>query len=421
MSQPFLDVRDLRVQFPTEDGIVNAVDGVAFSVEKGRTLAIVGESGSGKSVTSQAIMGLINRKTAKMTGEVYLDGEELVGARPEQVRSLRGKRMAMIFQDPLSSLHPFYTIGKQLAEAVRVHQKVSKSEALGQARVMLDRVGIPNPERRLKDYPHNLSGGMRQRVMIAMALLNDPELLIADEPTTALDVTVQAQILDLLRDLQSEFGTAIVLITHDLGVVADMANDVVVMYGGRVVERGSVEDIYYRPEMPYTWGLLGSVPRMDVDRGERLEPIPGQPPSLIRLPKGCVFRPRCPYHELVPGNRCDTDRPDLLGVSPDHAVRCHLEPAQRKEIAEERLFARGGVVAGGGATAAQTATATASEAGHRQGGGLTTPASTTGGTAAMPSEPSATALPEPGAPGTGSPAPSGSDPRTETTAPEDPQ
>ena len=298
VTQAFLDVRDLRVQFPTEDGLVNAVDGVDFSVEKGKTLAIVGESGSGKSVTSQAIMGLINRKTAKMTGEVYLDGEELVGARPEQVRSLRGKRMAMIFQDPLSSLHPFYSIGKQLAEAVLVHQKVSKSEAYGQARDMLARVGIPNPERRIKDYPHNLSGGMRQRVMIAMALLNSPELLIADEPTTALDVTVQAQILDLLRDLQDEFGTAIVLITHDLGVVADMADDVVVMYGGRVVERGSVQDIYYRPEMPYTWGLLGSVPRMDVDRGERLQPIPGQPPSLIRLPKGCVFRPRCPYHEL---------------------------------------------------------------------------------------------------------------------------
>ncbi len=363
MSEAFLDVRDLRVQFPTEDGVVSAVDGVDFSVEKGKTLAIVGESGSGKSVTAQAIMGLINRKSAKMTGEVYLDGEELVGARPEQVRSLRGKRMAMIFQDPLSSLHPFYTIGKQLAEAVLVHQKVSKQEALGQARDMLARVGIPNPERRIKDYPHNLSGGMRQRVMIAMALLNSPEMLIADEPTTALDVTVQAQIIELLNDLQSEFGTAIVLITHDLGVVADMADDVVVMYGGRVVERGAVEDIYYRPEMPYTWGLLGSVPRMDTDRGERLEPIPGQPPSLIRLPTGCVFRPRCPYHELVPGNRCDTDRPALEAVTPEHSVRCHLEPAQRREIASERLAARGGDVLGGGAGgdgvgATRTATAT---------------------------------------------------------------
>jgi peptide/nickel transport system ATP-binding protein len=337
VSAPFLDVTDLRVQFPTEDGIVSAVDGVDFAVDKGKTLAIVGESGSGKSVTSQAIMGLINRKSATVTGEVRLDGEELISAKPEQVRSLRGKRMAMIFQDPLSSLHPFYSIGKQLVEAIQVHQDVSNDVALKQSKEMLDRVGIPSPERRLKDYPHNLSGGMRQRVMIAMALLNDPELLIADEPTTALDVTVQAQIIELLRSLQKEFGTAIVLITHDLGVVADLADDVVVMYGGRVVERGGIDDIYYRPEMPYTWGLLGSVPRMDSSRSERLEPIPGQPPSLIRLPKGCVFRPRCPYHELVPGNRCDTERPELLPVTPVHAVRCHLEPAQRREIAIERL------------------------------------------------------------------------------------
>jgi peptide/nickel transport system ATP-binding protein len=312
VTDPFLKVEDLRVQFPTEDGIVGAVDGVSFEVAKNKTLAVVGESGSGKSVTSQAIMGLINRKTAKVTGQILFDGEELLSARPEQVRSLRGKRMAMIFQDPLSSLHPFYSIGKQLVEAINVHQDVSKSDALKQARDMLDRVGIPNPDRRLKDYPHNLSGGMRQRVMIAMALLNSPELLIADEPTTALDVTVQAQIIDLLQDLQKEFGTAIILITHDLGVVADMADDVVVMYGGRVVERGGIDDIYYRPEMPYTWGLLGSVPRMDAGPSTRLMPIPGQPPSLIRLPKGCVFRPRCAYHELVPGNRCDTDRPELL-------------------------------------------------------------------------------------------------------------
>ncbi|MBA2767819.1 MAG: ABC transporter ATP-binding protein [Sporichthyaceae bacterium] len=342
MSEAFLDVKDLRVQFPTEDGLVNAVDGVDFAVSKGRTLAIVGESGSGKSVTSQAVMGLVNRKSATVSGQVFLDGEELISARPEQVRSLRGKRMAMIFQDPLSSLHPFYSVGKQLVEAVRVHQDVSKDVALKQARDMLDRVGIPNPDRRLKDYPHSLSGGMRQRVMIAMALLNSPELLIADEPTTALDVTVQAQIINLLTDLQHEFGTAIVLITHDLGVVADMADDVVVMYGGRIVERGNVDDIYYRPEMPYTLGLLGSVPRMDVDRAERLEPIPGQPPSLIRLPKGCVFRPRCPYHELVPGNRCAVERPELLPVTPDHAVRCHIEPARRREIALERLGVHAG-------------------------------------------------------------------------------
>ena len=348
MTQAFLDVRDLRVKFPTEDGLVNAVDGVSFSLERGKTLAIVGESGSGKSVTSQAIMGLHNRKTATIEGEVRFDGEELVSAPAEQVRSLRGKQMAMIFQDPLSSLHPFYAIGKQLAEAVRVHQDVSKAEAMDQARDMLARVGIPNPERRVKDYPHNLSGGMRQRVMIAMALLNSPELLIADEPTTALDVTVQAQILDLLRGLQSEFGTAILLITHDLGVVADMADDVVVMYGGRVVERAPVDDIYYAPEMPYTLGLLGSVPRMDTGRDQRLQPIPGQPPSLIRLPKGCVFRPRCPYHELVPGDACDTVRPELEPVTPEHAVRCHLEPTKRREIAIERLAISAGAVASTG-------------------------------------------------------------------------
>ncbi len=340
MSAPFLDVKDLEVHFPTEDGVVKAVDGVSFSVFRGRTLAIVGESGSGKSVTSGAIMGLHNRKTARISGEVRLDGEELISATPEQVRTLRGKRMAMIFQDPLSSLHPFYTIGKQLVEAVQVHQRVSAAEALKQAKDMLDKVGIPSPERRLKDYPHNLSGGMRQRVMIAMALMNSPELLIADEPSTALDVTVQAQILNLLRDLQREFGTAIVLITHDLGVVADLADDVVVMYGGRIVERGTIDDIFYRPEMPYTLGLLGSVPRMNTGRTERLEPIPGQPPSLIRLPKGCVFRPRCPYHHLVDGNRCEAERPELLPVSPDHAVRCHIDPPRRRELAAERLGAQ---------------------------------------------------------------------------------
>src|SRR6476619_7572157 len=325
MTQAFLDVRDLRVQFPTEDGLVNAVDGVDFSVEKGKTLAIVGESGSGKSVTSQAIMGLINRKTAKMTGEVYLEGEELVGARPEQVRSLRGKRMAMIFQDPLSSLHPFYTIGKQLAEAVLVHQKVSKSDAYGQARDMLTRVGIPNPERRIKDYPHNLSGGMRQRVMIAMALLNSPELLIADEPTTALDVTVQAQILDLLNDLQSEFGTAIVLITHDLGVVADMADDVLVMYAGRAVEYGTSQEVLAAPTHPYTWGLLESIPSVSAE-AEMLRPIRGNPPSLVHLPSGCSFHPRCPYVDRVQGNLCRTELPELLRRDSNgtDASRCHL-------------------------------------------------------------------------------------------------
>ena len=246
----------------------------------------------------------------------------------------------MIFQDPLSSLHPFYSIGKQLVEAINVHQDVNKSAALKQARDMLDRVGIPNPDRRLKDYPHNLSGGMRQRVMIAMALLNSPELLIADEPTTALDVTVQAQIIELLRTCSSEFGTAIILITHDLGVVADMADDVVVMYGGRVVERGGDRRHLLPAGDALHLGPAG-IGAADGRRAlRRLQPIPGQPPSLIRLPKGCVFRPRCAYHELVPGDRCDTERPDLLPVTPEHSVRCHLEPAQRREIAIERLSDR---------------------------------------------------------------------------------
>ena len=336
-DEPYLVVDNLTVQFPTADGLVQAVSDLSYSLAQGRTLGIVGESGSGKSVSSMAIMGLHDYKRTRMSGSIRVGGREIIGLSSDKMRSIRGGDVAMIFQDPLTSLHPFYSIGKQLVEAIQVHQDINKSDGLKQARDMLERVGIPHPDRRLKDYPHNLSGGMRQRVMIAMALLNSPELLIADEPTTALDVTVQAQIIDLLQDLQKEFGTAIILITHDLGVVADMADDVVVMYGGRVVERGGIEDIYYRPEMPYTWGLLGSVPRMDAGHSTRLRPIPGQPPSLIRLPKGCVFRPRCAYHELVPGDRCDTERPDLLPVTPDHAVRCHLEHAQRREIAIERL------------------------------------------------------------------------------------
>jgi peptide/nickel transport system ATP-binding protein len=333
----YVEVRDLRVEFPTEDGLVRAVDGVSFSVDRGQTIAIVGESGSGKSVTSQAIMGLHNRKTTNITGEVLIGGADLVTMADEDVRRRRGQEMAMIFQDPLSSLHPFYTIAKQLVEAVRVHQDVSKEEARKQAIAMLDRVGIPNPDRRIDDYPHQLSGGMRQRVMIAMALLNGPSLLIADEPTTALDVTVQAQILQLLKDLQRDFNTAIIIITHDLGVVADVADEVVVMYGGRLVEHGSVDDIFHKPEMPYTLGLLASMPRLDRVRTARLDPIPGLPPSLINLPKGCVFRPRCTYHQLVPDGLCDTVRPDLLPSSPGHEVRCHIPAEQRRAIAAERL------------------------------------------------------------------------------------
>lgn len=331
-GETFFEIKDLQVEFSTDDGIVRAVDGVSYSVQRGKTLAVVGESGSGKSVTANAVMGLLNSRQAKISGSAMLDGEELIGAEPESLRVLRGTRMSMVFQDPLSSLHPFYTVGNQLVEAIRANREVSKSDARARALQMLDRVGIPNAKQRIDDYPHQLSGGMRQRVMIAMALVNDPELLFADEPTTALDVTVQAQITDLMSNLQREFDTAIVLITHDLGVVADMADDVVVMYGGRVVERGSADDIYYRSEMPYTWGLMSSVPRMDLGEAERLQPIAGTPPSLLAMPPGCVFRPRCSYHDRVPGDRCDTERPELLPTADGHDVRCHIPAEERRAL-----------------------------------------------------------------------------------------
>ncbi len=333
----FLEVDDLHVSFQTDDGVVRAVDGVSFGVDKGETIAIVGESGSGKSVTSASIMGLHNRRRTTISGEIRLGGEEVVAASDRRLRELRGKRMAMIFQDPLSSLHPFFPIGKQLVEALQVHSDISKADGRTRAVEMLKKVGIPNAEKRAGEYPHQLSGGMRQRVMIAMALMNDPELIIADEPTTALDVTVQAQIIDLLKTLQAEFGTAIVLITHDLGVVAETADTVAVMYGGRIVERGSVRDIFYRPQMPYTWGLLSSLPRMDDARTARLDPIPGSPPSLLNLPQGCVFRPRCQYHQYVEGNRCDTERPALDDVAAGHAIRCHLSAVERERLGTERL------------------------------------------------------------------------------------
>lgn len=283
-------------------------------------------------------MGLLGR-SATVTGSVKFDGQELIGANPEDVRKLRGLRMAMIFQDPLSALHPYYTVGAQLIEAIQVHHQISDKDARVRAAQMLDRVGIPSVEQRLDEYPHQLSGGMRQRVMIAMALINDPEVLIADEPTTALDVTVQAQILELLSDLQKEFGTAIVLITHDLGVVADLADEVMVMYGGSAVEHAEVREIFYQPQMPYTWGLLASVPRVDSKQGQ-LDPIPGSPPSLINLPKGCVFAPRCTYKDLVPNNRCSTERPELISVSNAHEARCHLTGEQRVKARSERQIGR---------------------------------------------------------------------------------
>jgi peptide/nickel transport system ATP-binding protein len=336
-GQPFLDVRDLRVHFPTDDGLVKSVDGLSFHVERGKTLGIVGESGSGKSVTSMSIMGLHRTSStgqpgsAMISGEVLLDGEDLVSASQEEVRSLRGKRMAMIFQDPLSSMHPFYTVGHQIVEAYRVHNDVSKKAARRHAIEMLDRVGIPEPDRRVDAYPHQFSGGMRQRAMIAMALSCDPALLIADEPTTALDVTVQAQILDLIRHLQKEFDSAVVIITHDLGVVAELADDILVMYAGRAVEYGTAEDIFNAPEHPYTWGLLSSMPRFDRERTERLNPIKGTPPSLIHVPPGCAFNPRCAYAARNEG-LSETERPELADAGGGHLVACHLAPAVRRQL-----------------------------------------------------------------------------------------
>ncbi|MDQ0716336.1 peptide/nickel transport system ATP-binding protein [Streptomyces luteogriseus] len=333
----FLSVRDLRIHFDTDDGLVKSVDGVSFDVRKGKTLGIVGESGSGKSVTSLGVMGLHRSARAKVSGEVWLDGQELIGADPDEVRRLRGRKMAMIFQDPLSAMHPYYTVGQQIVEAYRVHHDVSKKVAKQRAIEMLDRVGIPEPANRVDGYPHEFSGGMRQRAMIAMALVNNPELLIADEPTTALDVTVQAQILDLIHDLQKEFGSAVIMITHDLGVVAEMADDLLVMYGGRCVERGPAEDVFSEPRHPYTWGLLGSMPRMDREETDRLIPIKGAPPSLINLPSGCAFNPRCPYADVPKDNVTRTVRPELTEVGGSHWAACHMTQEQRERIWTEEI------------------------------------------------------------------------------------
>jgi peptide/nickel transport system ATP-binding protein len=327
----FLDVRDLRIHFPTDDGLVKSVDGLSFKLDRGRTLGIVGESGSGKSVTSLGILGLHNKRNAHVSGEIWLDGTELVNAAPEVVRKMRGRRMAMIFQDPLSAMHPYYTVGAQIIEAYRVHNDVSKSVARKHAIDMLGRVGIPQPERRVDDYSHQFSGGMRQRAMIAMALSCDPELLIADEPTTALDVTVQAQILDLMRTLQQEFNSALIIITHDLGVVAELADDVLVMYAGKCGEYGTATTIFEHPEYPYTWGLLGSMPRLDRTVAERLLPIAGSPPSLINVPPGCAFHPRCTYEPLT-GGLGRTAVPELVDAGGGHLVRCHLPTAERRRI-----------------------------------------------------------------------------------------
>ncbi|WP_051247395.1 ABC transporter ATP-binding protein [Nocardioides halotolerans] len=325
-GDPLLVVKDLRVHFPTADGVVKAVDGLSYTLERGKTLGIVGESGSGKSVSSSAIMGLFHGSNAQLSGQIVLDGTDILTLREDEMRRLRGRDVAMIFQDPLSALHPYFTVGSQIIEAYRVHQSVSKKVARRRAIDLLDRVGIPQPDRRVDDYPHQFSGGMRQRAMIAMGLVNDPSMLIADEPTTALDVTVQAQILDLLQDLQREFNSAVIIITHDLGVVAEMTDDTLVMYGGRAVEYGKTSEILTHPEMPYTWGLLSSVPEVTGDTSAKLIPIPGSPPSLLNPPSGCHFHPRCAFRDKVPGDLCRTTTPELApgGRGSSHLKRCHL-------------------------------------------------------------------------------------------------
>ncbi|MFF3936503.1 ABC transporter ATP-binding protein [Streptomyces phaeofaciens] len=329
-QQPFLSVKDLKVHFSTEDGTVKAVDGLSFDLVRGKTLGIVGESGSGKSVTNLTILGLHNPDTTRIEGSIVLDGQELNGAPERTLEKLRGNKMSMIFQDALASLSPYHTIGRQIGETYRKHTGCSKQEARARSIEMLRRVGIPQPETRVDDYPHQFSGGMRQRAMIAMALVCDPELLIADEPTTALDVTVQAQIMDLLKDLQKEFGTAIIFITHDLGVIADIADDVLVMYGGRCVERGTKREVLKTPQHPYTLGLLSSMPSLDHPVDVPLNPIPGSPPSLLNPPSGCRFHPRCTFADKVEGGLCSKEQP-LLEIVDGRGSACHLTTDQRGE------------------------------------------------------------------------------------------
>ena len=323
MGEVVLKVTDLCVRFPSDEGPVNAVQDLTYEARLGRTLAIVGESGSGKSVSTMAVLGLHNPKRSSITGSILLDGQEIVGADDDLMRKLRSNTAAMIFQDPLSALHPFYKVGNQIAEAYLAHNSVSKDIARKRAVEMLELVGIPNPARRAKQYPHEFSGGMRQRAMIALGLVNNPKLLIADEPTTALDVTVQAQILDLVKNLQREFGSAVILITHDLGVVAEVSDDILVMYAGRAVERGLAKDVLARPQHPYTHALLQSLPSASEDT-EHLQTIKGTPPSLVHLPPGCSFHPRCTVVDRVPGDLCTTQLPDLRPSSPGRQIRCHL-------------------------------------------------------------------------------------------------
>jgi len=329
-AEALLRVEDLHVEFPSEDGVVHAVDGITYQVHAGRTLGIVGESGSGKTVSSLTTLGLTRRQGARISGRILFEGKDLLTLPEEGLRAIRGNDIAMIFQDPLSALHPLYRVGKQLVEAVLAHRDVPKAKARERAIELLGLVGIPDPAKRVDAYPHEFSGGMRQRAMIAMALANEPKLLIADEPTTALDVTVQAQILALMERLQRELGMAILIITHDLGVVAEMADDIAVMYAGRIVETGSAESIFAKPQHPYTWGLLRSIPRLGTSRDEELVPIFGTPPSLISPPSGCHFHPRCPYAQ--PDHARIDPQLEPVADEPSHFVACLLETEVRRRL-----------------------------------------------------------------------------------------
>jgi len=327
-----LDVRDLTVRFPTADGVVQAVSNVSFTLSRGETLGVVGESGSGKSVSNLAIMGLLNRARTQITGDVEFKGRNLLTLDPDDLRKIRGKEIAMVFQDPFACLHPMYRVGAQIAEAVTAHENVPKERAWGRAVELLDRVGIPNAPSRARDYPHQFSGGMRQRAMIAMALVHNPDILICDEPTTALDVTVQAQILELIEDVKREFDIGVILVTHDLGVVAETATSVMVMYAGRVMEYGPAAQVFAQPQHPYAWGLLDSMPTIE-HRLDALVPIEGSPPSLLAPPAGCPFHPRCPYR-FAP---CPTDLPPLTAPVPEaHLDACHLPWDKKVALGKER-------------------------------------------------------------------------------------
>jgi oligopeptide/dipeptide ABC transporter ATP-binding protein len=332
MAGPLLEIGDLKVDFATDEGTVHAVDGVSFSLESGEVLSIVGESGCGKSVTAMTILGLTRGANARISGSVRYQGKELTTASAEELEDIRGDRIAMVFQDPMSSFNPVHKIGDQIIEAILAHRDMDKAEARRRAIEALGSVGIPDPETRAGHYPFEYSGGMRQRAMIAMALALEPAILIADEPSTALDVTIQAQIIELLKDLNQERGLSVILITHDLGVVAEIADRVLVMYAGQIVEQGSLDEIFYDPQHPYTWGLLGSIARLDEERPERLSQIAGQPPSLLLPPAGCRFQPRCPHAF----GKC-SELPELkqrLPKAGGHADRCWLDPKDKKELRE---------------------------------------------------------------------------------------